>query len=80
MRRRYREEDELYSQLLSPVASVFTGVRRKVIKNNYYLSIWIFFPDLLERSADLLLRLFLCEDGCACSVYGVEPQYWTINP
>ena len=40
---------------------------------------WIFCTDLLERPADLLLRLFLGEDGDTRSVEGVKPQDRTGN-
>ena len=40
---------------------------------------WIFCTDLLERPADLLLCLFLGEDGDTRPVEGVKPQDWTGN-
>ena len=40
---------------------------------------WIFCTDFLERPADLLLCLFLCEDSDTRPVEGVKPQDWKAN-
>ena len=47
---------------------------REVIENQQYLSIWIFFANTLERSADLFFRLLIGERGDTPSIEGVEPQ------